>query len=387
MLTSPPLKVVFLGLSITSSWGNGHATTYRALVRELTARGHDVLFLERDTPWYADNRDLPDPPFGRTRLYTSLADLKKRFTGDVRQADLVVVGSYVPEAVAIGEWVIRSAGGIAAFYDIDTPVTLAKLARGDHEYLSPALIPGYDIYLSFTGGPTLERLEKQYGSPRARPLYCSVDPFLYFPEQSEPSWDLGYMGTYSADRQPTLTELLVEPARRRQQREVVVAGPLYPKEIAWPENVVRIDHLPPSRHRAFYNAQRYTLNITRADMRRAGYAPSVRLFEAAACATPIISDFWPGLETFFEPEREILIARSAEDVLRYLSDISEAERRALGERARQRALTGHTAAHRAAELEAYALELLGKEPLAQGVNGHCGTNGAAPTKVAEKVKL
>jgi spore maturation protein CgeB len=386
MLMPPPLKIIFLGLSITSSWGNGHATTYRALVRELVARGHDVLFLERDTPWYADNRDLPEPPYGRTRLYNSVADLKKRFTRAVSQADLVVVGSYVPEGVAIGQWVIRTTRGVAAFYDIDTPVTLAKLARDDHEYLTPALIQRYDLYLSFTGGPTLEKLEKQYGSPRARPLYCSVDPFLYFPDEGEKSWDLGYMGTYSADRQPALTELLVEPARRRRQQELVVAGPLYPKEIEWPQNVTRIDHLPPARHRAFYNAQRFTLNITRDDMRRAGYAPSVRLFEAAACATPIISDFWPGLESFFEPEREILIAHSAEDVLDYLSQVTEAERRAIGERARQRVLAGHTAAHRAAELERYALRLLGKEPLEIGVNGHNGADSTVLKKLLAKVK-
>ena len=137
------MRIVFLGLSITSSWGNGHATTYRGLVRALWARGHDVLFLERDVPWYAANRDLPRPPYGRTELYASLEDLKRRFAGDVGDADFVIVGSYVPEGVAVGEWVMATARGATAFYDIDTPVTLAKLEQGDTEYLTPELIPRY----------------------------------------------------------------------------------------------------------------------------------------------------------------------------------------------------------------------------------------------------
>ncbi|HEU4698796.1 MAG TPA: glycosyltransferase [Gemmatimonadales bacterium] len=354
------MRIVILGLSITSSWGNGHATTYRGLVRELVRRGHDVLFLERDVPWYAENRDLAKPPYGRTVLYDDLAALKEAHGRAVAEADLVIVGSYVPEGVAVGEWVTREAEGVTAFYDIDTPVTLAKLGRGDAEYLAPELIPRYDLYLSFTGGPTLERIEREYGAPMARPLYCSVDPELYFPEAAPghvPEWDLGYMGTYSADRQPPLDRLLLEPARRWAVGRFVVAGPQYPAAIGWPRNVRRIEHLPPARHRAFYTAQRFTLNITRADMVAAGYSPSVRLFEAAACGTPIVSDWWPGLDTLFEPGTEILIARSAEDTLGFLRDLGEPERRAMGERARARVLADHTAAHRAAELEGYALAL------------------------------
>jgi spore maturation protein CgeB len=352
------MKVVVLGLSITSSWGNGHATTYRGLVRELSRAGHEVLFLERDQPWYAENRDLPCPPYGRTELYDSLAELKDRFAGDVRDAHMVVVGSYVPEGVEVGEWVVRTARGVPAFYDIDTPVTLARLERGDAEYLSRELIPRYGLYLSFAGGPILERIERLYGSPCARVLYCSADPELYYPEPAETQWDLGYLGTYSEDRQRRLDCLLLEPARRWREGRYIVAGPMYPREVRWPANVSRIDHLPPARHRAFYNAQRLTLNITRADMCTAGHSPSVRLFEAAACGTPIVSDYWPGLETIFEIGREILVAGTPEESLRYLREIPGEELAAMGERARARVLAAHTAARRAAELEAYARALL-----------------------------
>lgn len=347
-------RIVVLGLSITSSWGNGHATTYRGLVRELALRGHDVLFLERDVPWYRGNRDMPHPSFCRTELYQELEELYTRHSAAVRDADLVIVGSYVPDGIAVGEWVTSEASGTTAFYDIDTPVTLARLAAGECDYLSTELIPRYDLYLSFTGGPTLRRIERDLGSPMARPLYCAVDAGLYFPEPTRSRWELGYMGTYSDDRQPTVDRLLLEPARHWLEGRFTVVGPMYPEAIQWPRNVERTVHLAPAEHRAFYNAQRFTLNVTRADMIAAGWSPSVRLFEAAACGTPIISDRWPGMEELLEPGQEIILADTADDVLRALRDIPEAERRAIGERARERVLAGHTAAHRARELEEYA---------------------------------
>jgi spore maturation protein CgeB len=345
------MKLVVLGLSLSSSWGNGHATTYRALLRAFAARGHEITFLERDAPWYAAHRDLAEPGFCRLALYRDLAELESRFRGTVAEADAVIVGSYVPEGVAVGAWVQEVAGGVVAFYDIDTPVTLAKLEAGDAEYLSPKLIPGYDVYLSFTGGPTLARLMGRYGSPAARALYCSVDAEAYRPLAAKRRWDLSYLGTYSPDRQPMLERLLIEPARRAPQLRFCVAGPQYPAEIDWPANVERLEHVGPADHPAFYAASRYTLNVTRADMVAAGWSPSVRLFEAAACATPIVSDVWEGLDSLFEPGREIVLAESSQEVLDLLTRDDEPARLAMAEAARARILAEHTAEHRAAELE------------------------------------
>jgi spore maturation protein CgeB len=347
------MRIVFLGLSITSSWGNGHATNYRGLVRALRDRRHAVLFLERDVAWYAAHRDAA----GAGELYRSLGDLRERFADAVGSADVVVQGSFVPEGPEVGEWVLATARGVTAFYDIDTPVTLAKLEAGDDEYLTPQLVPRFDLYLSFTGGPTLDRLERDWGARRARAFYCLVDPSRYHPEPCAPVHDLGYLGTYSPDRQPALERLLVEPARRLPQRRFAVAGPGYPPDLAWPQNVERIDHLPPAEHPGFYGGQRFTLSVTRADMVQAGWSPSVRLFEAAACAVPVISDPWPGLAEIFEPEREILVARDTGDVLRYLTELPEEDRRAIGARARRRILAEHTAEHRALELERHVAEL------------------------------
>ena len=341
------MKLVVLGLSLSSSWGNGHATTYRALLRAFAARGHDVLFLERDMPWYASHRDEANPNYCRLELYTGVAALD-RWRGEVAGADAVIVGSYVPDGVAVGTWVQRHARGTTAFYDIDTPVTLARLARGDEEYLSPALIPGFDLYLSFTGGPTLDLIERRYGSPAARALYCSVDADAYPPLPIGKRWDLSYLGTYSDDRQPTLTRLLVDVARACPERRFVVAGPQYPAALAWPANVERIEHLPPADHPAFYSASRWTLNVTRADMIAAGWSPSVRLFEAAACGVPMVSDRWAGLEQLFPPGRAIVLADTAADVIAALQRPDAAT---IGDAARAVVLARHTAQHRAAELE------------------------------------
>jgi spore maturation protein CgeB len=353
-----PLSVVILGLSITSAWGNGHATTYRALTKALVERGHDVLFLERNVPWYATARDLPHPPFGRTCLYLSLEELADQFGDAIRHADLVILGSYVPDGVAVGNWVINQSGGMVAFYDIDTPVTLAKLTQGDYEYLSPELIPRYDLYLSFTGGPLLARLSREYHAQAARALYCSVDPDLYYPEAVDAEYDLGYLGTYSNDRQKSLGNLLLEPARQWPRGRFLVAGPQYPASLEWPPNVRRMDHLPPGKHRQFYTAQRFTLNVTRAPMVMAGYSPSVRLFEAAACGIPVITDAWRGIGEFFVPDEEIFVCHSADEVLQHLRGLKETERHSVGQRARQRVLTAHTAMHRVATLEGYMDQLV-----------------------------
>ncbi|PWU07212.1 MAG: glycosyltransferase [Terriglobia bacterium] len=350
---SQPYDIVILGLSITSSWGNGHATTYRSLVRGLAARGHQILFLEGDMPWYAGNRDEPHPPGARTEIYRNFGDLVARFEREVTQARLVIVGSFVPAGARVGDWVLSVAKGIPAFYDIDTPVTLSKLAEGSWEYLTPEQVARYRLYLSFTGGPLLRTIESRYGSPIARPLYCSVDTKQYRPVGGECRWDLGYLGTYSDDRQPALETLLLEPARQWKRGRFTVAGPMYPKSILWPANVQREIHLSPRDHPGFYNAQRFTLNITREAMKSAGYSPSVRLFEAGACATAVISDWWEGLDTIFEPGRDVLVASDCEDTLRFLKDTSGAKLRSLGEAARRRVLAEHTPAHRAMQLECY----------------------------------
>ncbi|MDX8528975.1 glycosyltransferase [Mesorhizobium sp. MSK_1335] len=342
------LDIVFLGLSLSSSWGNGHATTFRGLLRALNKLGYRITFLERDAPWYALHRDLRDPDFCELLYYQSVDELRRNHQQKIHQADVVVVGSFVPEGRAIIDTIASLCTGQFCFYDIDTPVTLARVAQDDCDYLARRQIPYFDVYFSFTGGPTLERLKSEFGARRAEPLYCSVDPERHHRDGNTIEWDLGYLGTYSPDRQRSLETLLLEPARRLPDRRFVVAGSQYPLDITWPNNVARIEHLPPADHAGFYSRQRFTLNVTRTSMIAAGWSPSVRLFEAAACKTPIISDRWPGLDSLF-PASAIQTAGSADDVTRILLGQSDRARLSMARQAYSLVLARHTGAARAYE--------------------------------------
>jgi spore maturation protein CgeB len=356
--------VVVIGLSISSSWGNRHATTYRSLLGALARRGHDILFLERDVPWYAAHRDLREWDSMRVAFYDSLDDLERQYRCAIETADVVIVGSSVAEGAAILDWVRRHAAGVVMFYDIDTPATLARLeADQSCGYLRRDQLGLIDTVLSFAGGPALDRLHS-LGARRAHALCASVDSCVHLPVTEPTCWDLGYLGTYAADRQPALERLMLGVARERPNARFAVAGAMYPAAIDWPANVDRVEHLPPAAHATFFSAQRFTLNLTRTDMRRLGHAPSVRLFEAAACGATIISDACTGLEDFFEPYVEILPASTTADILQYL-DLPDAERRTIGQRARERVLSAHTSAHRAVELEAYVAEAMGLHELAR----------------------
>ena len=347
------MKIVICGLSITSSWGNGHATTFRALARALRARGHEIVFFERDLEWYASNRDMPEPPFCRVHIYEQWDDVLNLLRRELNGADVAMVGSFFPDGVKAIDEMLNSRAEVKTFYDIDTPITISKLRAGDTEYLRQDQIPGFDVYFSFTGGPMLREIESRFGATRAIPLYCSFDPDRYRSFEADPRYacDLSYMGTYATDRQPKLEELFCRPAHSLLSKQFLLAGPQYPANLTWPKNVRRIIHLEPEFHPHFYSSSLFTLNLTRNEMVQAGYSPSVRLFEAAGCGSTIISDEWPGLETFFEPDDEILLARSSVDVVHFLTDFSEAEVRKIGRRAQQRVLAEHSAQRRAIEFE------------------------------------
>ena len=349
------MKIVVFGLTITSSWGNGHATTYRSLLKALARRGHRVTFIEKDVEWYRSNRDLPKPDFCAVRLYESWKEESSALLAASADADVIVVGSYFPDAIAATKALLGSARCPMLFYDIDTPITLHQLRlSGSTDYLTAALVSEYAAYLSFTGGPALRELEEVFGAQRAIAFYCSVDPDLYQPvtARAEFACDLSYLGTYAADRQPKLMRLLDDAAALVPQQGFVVAGPQYPDhEISWQKNVRRLVHVPPRDHPAFYCSSRFTLNVTRDDMVAAGYSPSVRLFEASACGAAILSDNWPGLAEFLTPGEEILLPKDAADVSRILREMDDAEREQMGGRARARVLDAHSSEHRAMQFE------------------------------------
>ncbi len=348
------MKIVVYGLTITSSWGNGHATTYRSLLKALARRGHQIVFVEKDVEWYRNNRDLPRPAFCSVQFYNDWAAEEMRLVRLSVDADVVVVGSYFSDAIAASQALFAQVKCPVLFYDIDTPITLNQLRQsGGTEYVTRQQIPFYSAYLSFTSGPALLELENSFGARRAVAFFCSVDPEIYHPTavKAEFQCALSYLGTYASDRQSKLMHLLNDAAGRLTAERFIVAGPQYPASLHWNGNVERLIHVPPPDHPAFYSSSRFTLNLTRDDMVAAGYSPSVRLFEASACGAAILSDSWPGLEEFLTPGEEVLLPSSGEDVARMLTGISDEQRKRMGARARDRILAAHTAEHRAIEFE------------------------------------
>jgi spore maturation protein CgeB len=346
------MRIVIFGLTVSSSWGNGHATIWRGLCRALAEQKHRVTFFEHDVSYYATHRDLPNPQGYELVLYRNWLDVAATAKLAVHEADLAIVTSYCPDARSASDLVLESRRAIRIFYDLDTPVTLERLREGEEvEYVPAYGLEPFDLVLSYTGGAALQELAARLHARRVAPLYGSVDPSVHYPVRTRERYDcnLSYLGTYAPDRQRMLEELFVKPAQRHPEKKFVIGGAQYPEEFPWRPNIWFVRHVPPPEHAAFYCSSDLTLSVTRAAMAEMGHCPSGRLFEAAACGTAIVSDEWAGLEKFFEPGREILIANTAEDVEEAL-DLPKERLQEMASAARERTLAEHTAEHRSAEL-------------------------------------
>lgn len=349
------MRIVIFGLTLSSSWGNGHATPYRAILKALSAAGHEVVFYEKDVPYYAAHRDLPDPQFCKLILYENWNDVRQRAIANAEEADVVLTASYCPEGARINEEVLGLSRPLRVYYDLDAPVTLAKLRAGETvEYVAAEQLREFDLVLSWTGGRALDELRSRWGVEETRPLFGCVDPDEYTrqPCREEFRCDLSYMGTYAKDRQDKLDGLFLEPSRRRQDFSFLLAGSMYPWGWQWGSNVKKMDHVSPADHPALYSSSRCTLNLTRAEMAASGYCPSGRFFEAAACASPIVTDWFDGLDKFFTPGEELVVVHSAEGTLNALA-LGDGELARMAGRARERTLDEHTGRHRAEELLRY----------------------------------
>ena len=363
------MKFVIFGLTISSSWGNGHATLLRGLFRALTRRRHQIVFFEHDVPYYAATRDLTSFDGVRLHLYPNWEEAFSLAKDELADADIGMVTSYCFDGVAASELVASSPARVRVFYDLDTPVTLSRLNAGESvSYIGPRLLLDFDLVLSYTGGAALEGLRRQLGAKLVAPLYGSVDPDKHCRVEQKPHYhaDLSYLGTYAEERQSTLESLFIVPARALPDRRFVIGGASYPTEFPWSDNIFFVRHLPPGEHSAFFSSSRLTLNVTRSSMTRMGYCPSGRLFEAAACGAPIISDRWDGIQEFFTPGSDIVIADTAEDVVNAIG-LSDAELARISSLARQRVVDCHTADHRARELETI-LENASSRPAIQLLN-------------------
>jgi len=348
------MKIVVFGLTVSSSWGNGHATLWRGLCKALQRKGCRVVFFERDVPYYADARDMHELLGGFLVLYPDWESIETRARREVGDADVTIVTSFCPDGIAAAELAASSARAVSVFYDLDTPVTLAAVSRGDAvTYIGPRGLGDFDLVLSYTGGLALTEL----GAKLVVPLYGHVDPEVHRPAAPQQHYrcDLGYLGTYAADRQNALENLLLCPARQRPERRFLIAGAQYPQDFPWCPNIYFVRHLPPAEHAAFFSSSRLALNLTRSAMARMGWCPSGRLFEATACGAPVLTDGWEGLDTFFTPNSDILVAADPADAIAAI-DTCEGDLARIGRAGRERTLDEHTSDHRARALMA-ALEL------------------------------
>jgi spore maturation protein CgeB len=346
------VRLAVFGLSMSSSWGNGHATLWRSLAVALDRAGHRLVFFERDVPYYAAHRDAPSPRGCSLVLYRSWGDVERQAVTELERADAAIVTSYCPDAAAACRVVFDSPVPVRAFYDMDSPVTLARLEAGEVvPYLPSDGLGDFDLVLSFAGGAALGALEEALGARRVVPLYGSADAEVYrrVPSDPELASDLSYLGTYGSDRRAATEELFVGPAALAPRRRFLLGGALYPDDVPWRPNIRYREHVPPPDHPRFYSSSRLTLNVTRASMARFGHCPSGRLFEVACCGTPIVSDVWPGLEAFFDPGDQIRVVRGAHDVLAAL-EAGDGELARMGARARERVLEEHSSETRASEL-------------------------------------
>jgi spore maturation protein CgeB len=359
------MKLVVFGLTISSSWGNGHATLLRALFRQLIARGHHVVFFEKDVAYYAAHRDLHELRGGKLVFYSSWDEAIATARHELADADAAMVTSYCPDGIAASE-LIGASSALRVFYDMDTPVTLSKLRAGEPlTYLDSSGLGEYDLVLSFTGGGALIALQEELGARKVAPLYGSVDPDLYHPVGAQEQYRaaFSYLGTYAADRQPALERLFIEPARRLPEQRFAIGGAQYPAEFPWASNIFFQRHLAPAEHAAFFCSSRLTLNVTRDTMRTMGWCPSGRLFEASACGVPLVSDTWNGLEEFFTPGEEILTAHTTDDAMNALQ-LSDAELSRIASAARERTLSEHTAQRRSEQLEEFLVTARQSEAVA-----------------------
>jgi spore maturation protein CgeB len=349
-------SIAFFGSSLVSSYWNGAATYYRGLLRALAALGYRITFFEPDAFDRQAHRDIPDPPWAKVVVYPATEAGAAEALTIARQADIVAKASGVG---VLDTWLerevlsLRAPGKAVIFWDVDAPATLERIRQAADDPFA-AHIPRYDLILTYGGGPPVTAAYRALGARDCIPIYNALDPATHYSVPPEPEFaaDLSFLGNRLPDREDRVHEFFFKPAARLPHHTFLLGGSGWDAHLPALANVRYAGHVYTHQHNAFNCSARLVLNINRGSMARFGYSPATRIFEAAGAGATIISDAWEGLERFFEPGREILVAETGEDVADYLTRWSDAQIRAVGEAAAKRVLAEHTYAQRAAEVDA-----------------------------------
>jgi spore maturation protein CgeB len=348
------MKIAFFGSSLVSAYWNGAATYYRGIIRALHERGHRVTFYEPDAYERQQHRDMEPPDWAEVVVYAATEDAALQQVEAARNADLVVKASGVGVFDELLEAAVlehQNAGTRVVFWDVDAPATLERTMTNEDDPFR-ALIPRYDLIFTYGGGAPVITDYKALGAQDCVPIYNALDPTTHFRTSANPRFqaDLGFLGNRLPDREARVEEFFLNVAASLPEQRFLLGGSGW-GDRALPANVDYAGHVYTADHNAFNCTPRAVLNISRASMARYGFSPATRVFEAAGAAACLITDHWEGVEQFFEPDRELLVARNGEEVAAHLRDLTASRARGIGDAAFQRALAEHTYAHRAAEFE------------------------------------
>ncbi|MGQ9368901.1 CgeB family protein [Azospirillum sp. A39] len=349
------LDIAFFGSSLVSAYWNGAATYYRGIIRALAGRGHRVTFYEPDAYDRQQHRDMADPPWARVVVYPATEDGMQQALEAARDADVVVKASGVgvfDDELAAGVLDVRRPDGLAVYWDVDAPATLSEIAADPKARLR-ALLPMYDLVLTYGGGPPVVRAFTALGAQVCVPVYNAHDPETHHPVPFDPRFasDLTFLGNRLPDREERVERFFLDAAARLPEQRFLLGGNGW-HDKPMPANVSALGHVYTADHNALNCSAKAVLNISRSSMADMGYSPATRVFEAAAAGACLITDAWVGIDRFLEPDTEILVAADGAEVAEHLAALSPERARAIGEAARRRVLAHHTYDHRAVLVEA-----------------------------------
>lgn len=350
------LKISFFGSSLVSAYWNGAATYYRGIISALHHRGHEITFYEPDAYERQKHRDMPDPHYARSVVYS--AEGMGAVTAALREAresDIVIKCSGVgvfDEFLEQAVLELQRTKTLVMFWDVDAPATLDRVCADREDPFRP-LVPLYDMILTYGGGPSVVQAYQALGARECVPIYNALDPMTHYPVSPEPRFesDLVFLGNRLPDREARVMEFFFKPARLLPERRFMLGGNGWDQGAPELANVTRLGHVYTADHNALNASPLAVLNVDRESMARYGYSPPTRIFEAAGAAACIITDEWEGIDEFLEPGEECLVARSGEEVAEHLRTLTPTRARWIGHAARHRILRKHTYDHRATQFE------------------------------------